>query len=157
MVLCNLWIVPRDFRSFRDARPNCIEMDKLNCCGFPPCYRGLLAFVLLIQDIPQRHCCISVLVRSVVGVKEFLITLLPRSCQIRSCDIPIGSTFSENRTQILAEILDCGSAKEPVAVVDLVNDETRFKHDRMWDHRIVQRIRVFGNIEIFLNYTPGVG
>ncbi len=95
--------------------------------------------------------------RSIVRIKEFLITMLPRGFQIGICNIPIGSTFSENRTQILAEILDCGSAKEPVAVVDLVNDETRFKHDRVWDHRIVQRIRVFGNIEIFLNYTPGVG
>ena len=83
--------------------------------------------------------------------------MLPRCFQIRICDIPIGSTLSENCTQILAKILDCGSAKEPVAVVDLVNDETRFKHDRMWDHRIVQRIRVFGNIEIFLNYTAGIG
>jgi hypothetical protein len=109
---------------------------------FPPCYRRLLAFILLIQNTPQRHACNSLLVCSVVGIKEFLITLLPRSFQVRMRDIPIGSTFSENRTQILAEIFDCGSAKEPVAVVDLVNDETRFKHDRVWDHRIVQRIRV---------------
>jgi len=123
----------------------------------PGCYRGLLAFVLLIQDVPQRHACKSVLVGSVVGVKEFLITVLPRRFQVRICNIPIGPTFSENRTQILAKIFDCGSAKEPIAVVDLVNDETRFKHDRVWDHRIVQRIRVFGNIEIFLNYAPRVG
>ena len=27
----------------------------------------------------------------------------------------------------------------------------------MWNHRIVQGIRVFSNIEIFLNYTPRVG
>src|SRR6266481_5212943 len=27
----------------------------------------------------------------------------------------------------------------------------------MWGSRIVQRIRVFGNIEAFLNYRPGVG
>jgi|SRR5208283_2821242 len=30
--LCNLWIVPGDFRCFRDARPNGTEMDRLNCC-----------------------------------------------------------------------------------------------------------------------------
>jgi hypothetical protein len=56
----------------------------------------------------------------------------------------------------MAEIFDCGPAKEPVTVVDLVNDETGFKHDRVWDHRIVQRIRVFSDIEVSLNYTPGV-
>jgi hypothetical protein len=32
VVLCNLWIVPGDFRSFRDARPNRTEMDNLNDC-----------------------------------------------------------------------------------------------------------------------------
>jgi hypothetical protein len=98
-----------------------------------------------------------VLVRSVGGVKEFLITVLPRCFQVRMCDIPIGSAFSENYTQILAEIFDCGSAKEPVAVVDLVNDKTRLKHDCVRNHRIMQGVRVFGNIEVFLNYTPGVG
>lgn len=123
----------------------------------PVCDRGLLAFVLLIQGIPQRHCCISVLVRSVVGVKEFLITLLPRCFQVRMWDIPIGSALSENCKQILAKIFDCESAKEPVAVVDLVNDKTGLKHDRVWNHRIMQGVRVFGNIEVFLNYTPGVG
>ncbi len=139
---------------FGDTRAHGTEMDELNC--FPPCYLGLLAFVLLIQHAPQRHCYISVLVRFVVGIKQFFIPVLPRSFQVRICDIPIGSRFSENRTQVLAEIFDCGSAKEPVAVVDLVNDETRFKHDRVWDHRIVQRIRVFSDIEVSLNYTPGV-
>jgi hypothetical protein len=110
-----------------------------------------------MEIIPQRHGCNSLLVCLIVGVKEFLITVLPRSFQLRTCDIPIGATFSKNRTQILAEILSCGSAKEPVAVVDLVNEETRFKHDRMWDHRIMHRIRVFANIEVFLNDPPGVG
>ena len=114
-------------------------------------YRRLLTFILSTQITSQRHGCNGLLVRSIVRVEEFLITMLPRCFQIRICDIPIGSTFSENRTQILAEIFDCGSAKETVAVVDLVNDETRFKHDRVWDHRIVKRIRVFGNIKIFLN------
>jgi hypothetical protein len=117
----------------------------------------LLSFGFLIQNTPQRHACNSLLVCSVVGVKKFLIALLPRRFQVRICDIPIGATFSENRTQILTEIFDCGSAKEPVAVVDLVNDETRLKHDRVRDHRIVERIRVFSDIEVSLNYTPGVG
>src|ERR1700675_5128190 len=73
------------------------------------------------------------------------------------CDIPIGSAFSENYTQILAEVFDCGSAREPVAVVDLVNDKAGLQHDCVWNHRIMQGVRVFGNIEVFLNYTPGVG
>jgi hypothetical protein len=26
----------------------------------------------------------------------------------------------------------------------------------VWNHRIMQRVRIFGNIEVLLNYTPGV-
>ena len=33
VVLCNLWIVPRDFRPFRDARPNRTEMGNLMIAG----------------------------------------------------------------------------------------------------------------------------
>src|SRR5882757_6144896 len=84
-----------------------IEKDKLNCY-WSPCYRQLLAFIVLIQK-PQRHGCNRLLVRSIVRIKEFLITMLPRGFQIGICNIPIGSTFSEKRKQILAEILNCGS------------------------------------------------
>jgi hypothetical protein len=97
------------------------------------------------------------LVRSAVGVKEVLITVLLRCFQVRVCDIPIGSALYENYTQILAEIFDCGSAKEPVAVVYLLNDKTGLKHNCVWNHRIMEGIRVFGNIKVFLHYTPGVG
>ena len=120
-------------------------------------YCGSFAFVLLIQDISQGHWCINALMRSFVGVKEILITLLPRCFQVRMCDIPIGPALSENCTQVLAKFFDCGSTKEPIAVVNLVNDKTGLKHDRVRNHRIMQRVRVFGNVEVFLNYSPGVG
>jgi hypothetical protein len=48
-------------------------------------------------------------------------------------------------------------AEEPVAVVDLINDKTGFKDDRVGDHGIVERISVFSNVEILLNDATHVG
>ena len=55
----------------------------------------------------------------------------PDRVLFRLCDIPIGLAFPENRTPILAEILDCGPSIEPVAFVDLMNDKTGLKHNRV--------------------------
>jgi hypothetical protein len=44
-----------------------------------------------------------------------------------------------------------------VAIVDLVDDKAGLEDDHMRDHRIVGRIRVFGDVEIFLDDTPRVG
>src|SRR5258707_14298624 len=109
-----------------------------------------------MQIVPKVIGLINGLEGTFLGVKDFLINFLPRFFQVLMMDIPIGSGSSDNRTQILAKIFDCGSAKESVAVVDLVNDKTGLKHDRVWNHRIMQGVRVFGNIEVSLNYTPGV-
>ncbi len=50
-----------------------------------------------------------------------------------------------------------GPAQEPVAVVDLINDKTGLEDDHVRNHWIVDRIGVFGDVEIFLNDTPRVG
>lgn len=118
---------------------------------------ALLDFVFLSRSFRQQDCCLRALVGSVVAIEGFFITLLPCCFQVRMCDIPIGPALSENRTQILAKVFDCRPTKEPVAVVDFVNDKPGLKHDGVWNHRIVQGVRVFGNIEVFLKYTPGIG
>ena len=48
-------------------------------------------------------------------------------------------------------------AEEPVAVVDLINDKAGLENNHVGDHGIVDRIRVFGDVEIFLHDTPRVG
>src|SRR5260221_4709135 len=57
---------------------------------------------------------------------------------------------------MLAEIFHRGTTEEPVAVVDLVYDKARFEDNDMWDHRIVERICVLGDVEILLDFTPRV-
>src|SRR5580704_15316625 len=96
--------------------------------------------------LPQRlSVCFS------VGVEEILAAFLPSGFQFRRGDVPVGAAFFRNGAQILAEIFHRGPAEEPVAVVDLINDEARLEHNYMWDHGIVSSVGVFGNIEIFLN------
>lgn len=47
-------------------------------------------------------------------------------------------------------------AKEPVAHVNLVDEQTGLEHNRVRDHGIVGRISVFDDVEAFLNHTAGV-
>src|SRR6266849_719783 len=95
-------------------------------------------------------------VRFAVWIEEFLAALLPRRFEFRRCDVPVRPAFFGNDTQVLAEIFHSGPTEEPIAVVDLINDKTGFEHDHVGDHGIVEWIRVFGDVEIFLDDTPRI-
>ena len=79
--------------------------------------------------------------------RSFLI-LLPKSLDVR---------FAVRIEEFLAALLPRRLAEEPVAVVDLINDKTGLENNHVGDHGIVDRIRVFGDVEIFLHDTPRVG
>ena len=96
-------------------------------------------------------------VRFAVRIEEFLATLLPRRFEFVCCDVPVRPAFLGNGTEVLAEIFQSGPAEEPVAVIDLINDKTGLEDNHEGDHGIVDRISVFGDIEIFLDDTPRVG
>src|SRR5882724_744341 len=96
-------------------------------------------------------------VRFAVGIEEFLAALLPCRFHLGRCDVPVGPAFPGNRTQVLAQVFHSGPAPEPIAVVDLINNETGLQDNHVRDHGIVDRIRVFGNVEIFLDHTTCVG
>src|SRR6266446_5266456 len=99
----------------------------------------------------------SLIVHFAVRIKEFLAALLPRRFEFWHCDVPVCPTFFGYGTEVLAEIFHSGPAEEPVAVVDLINDKTGLEDNHVGDHGIVGRIRVFGDVEIFLDDTPRVG
>src|SRR5215471_10565609 len=82
-----------------------------------------------------------------VGIEEFLPALLPRLLEFGCRDVPVRAAFPGNRTQILPELFHSGPAEEPVAVVDLVNDKSGLEYNHMGDHRIVEWIRIFGDVE----------
>src|SRR5713101_6711013 len=82
-----------------------------------------------------------------------MFTTLPSRCQFRRRNVPVRTAFPQHGTQVLPKLFHGGSAKKPVAVIDLEYNETRFEDDDMRDHGIVLGVRVFGNVEIFLDNT----
>src|SRR5471030_2605692 len=95
-------------------------------------------------------------VRPSVWVKELLSALLPCRLELGRRNVPVRTTFLRHCTQVLAQFFHSGSAEKPVAVVDLVDDETWFEDDRVGDHRIVAWVGVFGDVEVLLHGTPWV-
>jgi hypothetical protein len=92
-----------------------------------------------------------------VGIEAIFVALLPGCLELGSGDVPIGAAFFCDSAQILAEIFEGGTAEEPIAVVDFVDDETGFKNDDVGNHRIVDGIGVLGDIEVFLYNAACVG
>src|SRR5205807_6238616 len=72
-----------------------------------------------------------------VRIEEFFAPFLPCRFKFGRCDLPVRPAFPNNGTQILAEVLDCGAAEVPVAVVDPVNDQTDRKSKRLNSSHLV--------------------
>src|SRR5208283_680847 len=96
-------------------------------------------------------------IRLAVRIEKLLAALLPRRFEFGCRDVPVRPAFLGNGTYVLAKIFQSGPAEEPVAVVDLINDKTGLEDNHVGDHGIVDRISVFGDVEIFLDDTPRVG
>jgi hypothetical protein len=111
--------------------------------------RDLIALLVLFTE--------SLDIRFAIRIEKFLAALLPRRFEFWRCDVPVRAAFLRDSTQVLPKIFHSGPAEEPVAVVDLINDEARLEDNDVGDHGIVEWIRVFGNVEIFLDHTPRVG
>ena len=92
-------------------------------------------------------------VRLTVRIEKFLAALPPRLFELR----PVRPAFLGDGTQVLTELFQGGPPEEPVAIVDLINDKAGLEDDRVGDHRIVERIGIFGDVEIFLDLAPSVG
>src|SRR6202040_1425633 len=85
-----------------------------------------------------------------------LLALRPSSSPLRTADIPIGSATLQHGAQVEAQLLHRRPAEEPVTVVNLVDAQARLEHQRVRDHRIVMRVGIFRDVEIFLHFAPGV-
>src|SRR5215469_7828098 len=96
-------------------------------------------------------------VRFAVRVEEFFAALLPRRFEFGRCDVPVRPAFLGYGTEVLAKFFQRRPAEKPVAVVNLINDQTGLEHNRVRDHGIVDRIGVLGDVEIFLDLARRVG
>src|SRR6476660_410809 len=107
--------------------------------------------LLLILFTESLNVCFA------VWIKQLFATLLPCSLHLRRCDIPVRTALFQNGTKVLAKIFHSGPAEEPVAVVDLINQKAWLEDNHVRDHGIVGGIRVFGDVEIFLNNASEIG
>src|SRR5215831_6824257 len=62
-------------------------------------------------------------VRFAVRIKKFLAPFLPRFLEFRRGDVPVRPTLSGDGTQVLSKLFQSRTPKEPVAHVDLIDDE----------------------------------
>ena len=114
---------------------------------------GLTSIPLLILILFTESLDVCFAVR----IEELLAALLPRVFEFGRCDVPVRPAFPGDSTQVLAEIFQSGPAEVPVAVVDLVDDETGLENNRVWNHGVVGWIGVLGDVEIFLDDPSRVG
>ena len=121
-----------------------------------------LVFRSQVRRVRQTHgLLLTLLAESLckglaVWIKQLLATLLPGRFEFGRRDVPVQTAFPRDDAQILTEILDRRPPKEPVTVVDLVNDKAGLQHDDVRDHRVVDRIGVLGNIKVLLNDPPRI-
>jgi len=92
-----------------------------------------------------------------VGIETGGFAALPGGFVFGVGDVPVGAALFGDDTKILAEVFEGGAAPEPVAVVDLEDDEARLEHDGVGDHGIVNWVGVFGDVEVFLDAAACVG
>src|SRR5690242_14103044 len=85
-----------------------------------------------------------------VGVVQGFVAL-PALAYGGGGEIPIGAALAHDVAQVLPEVGGGGTAPEPVAVVDLVDNEARLQDDGVGDHGVVVRVGVFLDVEVFLN------
>src|SRR5580698_109382 len=104
--------------------------------------------VLLSED-----CCVGFS----VGIEAILLAALPSGSVFGVGDIPVGATFFCDNAEVLAKVFEGWAAPEPVAVVDLEDDEAGFEDDGVGNHRIMDRVGVFGDVEILLDASACIG
>src|ERR1700730_14710302 len=112
------------------------------------CVRTYRRLLLLLKYLP---------VGLAIRTKAAAFPPFPVGLEFGCRDIPVRTAFSQHDPQVLPKLLDSGSAKEPVAVVDLEHHETRFEDDDMRNHGVVLRVRVLGDVEILLNLASRIG
>src|SRR5713101_7626462 len=92
-----------------------------------------------------------------IGIKAVMFALFPSGFQFGASDVPVRAVLPQHGTQVLPKLFDGRPAKKPVAVIDLEYNQTWFEDDDIRDHRIVLGVRVFGDVEVFLNLACRIG
>src|SRR5580693_5804469 len=92
-----------------------------------------------------------------VGIEAILLAALPGGSVFGVGDIPVGATLFCDGAEVLTKVFEGWPAPEPVAVVDLEDDEAGLEDDRVGNHGIVDGVGVFGDVEVLLDTSACVG
>src|SRR6266581_5108871 len=113
--------------------------------------------VYRVDKLLTRYTCnFAKLFAHFVGIVQGLIAF-PACAYLRVGKIPVWSHLARHLSQVLPQILCRRSSPKPVAIINLVDDQTWLQHERMGNHWIVMWIGVLLNIKVLLHLTPRVG
>jgi hypothetical protein len=101
---------------------------------------------------PGKH----LLLDSAIRVGALFVTLLPLLAHFRGVDLEVGAYTARDVAQVLVEFPSGRTSPVPVAVIDLVDLETRLEHEGVRNHRVVVRVRVLLDAEVLLDDALGV-
>src|SRR5215207_9983550 len=100
-----------------------------------------------------RACCGP----PVPAMERREVARVPRLAETGAAEVPVGADVGADRAQLVPEVIDRRAPPEPVAVVDAVDHEPRFEHERVRDHRVVLAVGVLLDVEVLLDDARRVG
>src|SRR5271166_7021296 len=98
----------------------------------------------------------SILLRWLVRVEDAFVAFVPSLAQSGCGKVPIRADLAEDLAHVMPQVLDRGPAPEPIPIVDLADDETWLEHERIRNRRVVARVGVFLDVEIFGDLAAGI-
>src|SRR5215203_4647887 len=135
------WIMARAVASF-------IENPLPGCGPVPGVGRRAAAqMVLAPASGGARACCRPL----APAMERREVARVPGVAQPGGAEVPVGADLARDSPQVVPEVDDRGAPPEPVAVVDLVDDEPGLEHERVRNHRVVVRVGVLLDVEVLLD------
>src|SRR2546423_13995745 len=86
---------------------------------------------------------------------QFLVTL-PVLAQPWCREVPIRAYLARDLAEIITKVFGRRPTPEPVAIIDFVNDQPRLKHERMRNHRDMERVSVLLDVQLLLDLASRV-
>src|SRR5262245_1387048 len=90
----------------------------------------------------------SVLAPPVPAVERGVVAAVPCLAQPGGTEVPVGTALATYLAQVVPQVGHRGTAPEPVAVVDAVDDQAGLEHEGVRDHRVVLGVGVLLDVEI---------
>src|SRR5215217_8717629 len=138
------WIMARAVASFIENLPP--------GRGLAPGAGCRAAAQMVLASGGARACCGP----PVPAMEGRPVARVPGIAQSGGAEVPVGADLGGDRPQVVPEVRERGTSPEPIAVVDLVDDESRLEHEGVRDHRVVLGVGVLMEVEVLLDHPSRV-